>query len=753
MSLEGWGEDAATPLYNLAVDGDHTYIANGFLVHNKTPPPPGCFIVTAKTGSPASAEVRRLRQLRDRVRKASTLAARLIDEIYSEYGQISPPIAAHLQRDARLRESVLETAVRPLLTWYALAATLALEPAEVSAAADAAQKVLHACRGSLPPRTIGGVLEAVRAGTVLPRGAHPLLLHLAPRLAHLRLASWAVVDPLIRVWRSIADGLNLEDEVAGWLANTPLEVLVPSGDPELRKVEIEELTRFFAFRPSVRPQVGQRLLEAWPDAGGALERAGFVAPYREQSSQSHFNSIVDCLKHWAAIQPEKHFASFLDVDGKATESYTFGEFCDRTRRVGAHLQRHPRIKRGDRVLLVYPPGLEVIVAFVACARIGAIPVPLQAPTAATSIDRLHKLGFIARDCQATVALTTDAFYRSYRLLVSRRDSASRSSHTPFVPNVEWLTTDVAMDATSAECPDDPSSVLFLQYTSGSTSDPKGVIVSHQNIIHNARSTIDHVPTGVSWLPQHHDMGLIGYYLHPLVMGGSTYGFSPSDFLRRPVSWLKTISRVRATYASSPNFGFEYCLREDKVPTDQLADVDLSSLRVLLNGSEPARAETYFRFLERFAPYGLRPEAHVVAYGLAENTLAATHYGKRVITLNRRLLRHGHLRIEQANGRGEGQLQLLSCGKPLDGIDVRIVNPESRTVQPDKHIGEIWISGKSTCDGYWGRPELTNETFLNVISTEPEDRNLYLRSGDLGFMDEGELFVCGRTRPSGSEATI
>ncbi len=457
------------------------------------------------------------------------------------------------------------------------------------------------------------------------------------------------------------------------------------------------------------------------------------------------NSIIDYLEHWAAVQPNKHFSSFLDIDGNATDTYTYLGLHDRTRHLAEYLSRHLGFRRGDRALLVYPPGLEVIVAFFACARIGVVPVPVYAPTPMNFEGGLTKLTFVARDCQAIVALTTAAFYRSYRLLIAQRQIPSLSPNTPSLYELDWVTTDNVIGKSSDSFRNDSGSVLFLQYTSGSTSDPKGVIVSHENVIHNAQSTIDHTPTGVSWLPQYHDMGLIGYYLYPLIMGGTTYGFSPMDFLKRPSVWLLTISRVRATYASSSNFGFEYCLREDKVSSEQLGDFDLSSLRVLMNASEPARPDTYLRFLERFAPYGLRPEAHVVAYGLAENTLAVTHYGRRVVTVNKRMLQQGKLHIENPLPLNNDQLHIMSCGKPLEGIHVRVVDPESRTAQAEKQIGEVWITGKSVCQGYWNRPKLTQEVFRNTVANDPEDRNAYLRTGDLGFLNENELFVCGRIK--------
>ncbi len=457
------------------------------------------------------------------------------------------------------------------------------------------------------------------------------------------------------------------------------------------------------------------------------------------------NKIIDYLEHWAAIQPDKCFSSFLDVHGKEIETYTYSGFHERSRHLAEYLSLQLRIKRGDRVLLVYPPGLEIFVAFIACARIGAIPVPVYPPTPENSMRGLSKLAFVARDCDPGVALTTCELFRSYPQLSEERRDSTLLQSIPALPDLPWFTTDDVKGQASVGFHDDPGSILFLQYTSGSTSDPKGVIVSHDNVIHNCRATVDHMPTAVCWLPQYHDMGLIGYYIYLVITGGTTYGFSPMDFLKRPVLWLETLSRVRATYTSSPNFGFEYCLREDKISSEELSGLDLSSVRVMMSGAEPVRAETYRRFLERFGPYGLRPEAHVVAYGLAENTLAVSNYGRRMVTVNKRSLQEGTLHIESAELLDNDRLTLVSCGRPLDGIHVRIVDPKSRAVLGDRQIGEIWVAGKSTCQGYWNRPELTHEVFHNTIANHPEDRNSYLRTGDLGFLEAGELFVCGRIK--------
>jgi thioester reductase-like protein len=457
-----------------------------------------------------------------------------------------------------------------------------------------------------------------------------------------------------------------------------------------------------------------------------------------------FTSLVDALERGADTRPDQTLYRFLDVDGRERDHYTYLAFHERTRHLAEHLRREAKLKRGDRVLLVYPPGLEVIVAFFACSRIGVIPVPVYPPTPMNFEAGMAKLAFIAKDCAAKGALTTRGFYRSYRLLLAKRKLSAPWRRAPGLPELSWFTTDDVRGVASDSHADDPDRILFLQYTSGSTSDPKGVVVTHENVLHNGFATLDHAPTCVSWLPQYHDMGLIGYYLYPLITGGTTHGFSPLDFLKRPALWLQTISSERATYTSAPNFGFEYCLREDKVSEDDLRDLDLSSLRVLMNAAEPVRAETYTRFLERFAPHGLRPEAHVVAYGLAENTLCVTHHGKHIVTVNKRELQQRRLHLENVQPRNNNQNRIVSCGKPLDGVHVRIVDPESRDAMGEHRIGEIWIAGKSTSEGYWNRPELSEEVFGGTLANEPERRR-YLRTGDLGFFHEGELYVCGRIK--------
>ena len=371
-------------------------------------------------------------------------------------------------------------------------------------------------------------------------------------------------------------------------------------------------------------------------------------------------SIIDHLEHGADAHPDKLLYSFLDLSGQERDTYTYLAFHERTRHLAWHLATNRGLRRGDRVLLVYPPGLEVIVALVACARIGVIPVPVYPPTPMNFETGLSKLTFVARDCGASAALTTRGFQRSYQLLLAKRRISSLWTATPAIPALEWITTDDVRGVAPAELGNDPDPVLLLQYTSGSTSDPKGVIVSHQNVIENCAATLDFVPTCVSWLPQYHDMGLIGFYLFPLVKGGATYGFSPLDFLKRPALWFQTIGRVRATHTGAPNFGYAYCLREDKLGDAELDGVDLSSLRIMMNAAEPVRPDTYDRFLERFSPFGLNPRALIAAYGLAENTIAVTQHGRLSVTVNKKLLQQRTLHFETRNERNLNQLRLMSC---------------------------------------------------------------------------------------------
>ena len=453
------------------------------------------------------------------------------------------------------------------------------------------------------------------------------------------------------------------------------------------------------------------------------------------------DTLIDRLRMWEAQKPDQTLYRFVDADDRELERYTYQSFAERTRELAAYLFAEAELRQGDRALLVYPPGLEMMAAFIACARIGVIAVPVSPPLPMAFDAGLAKLSFIAQDCQAKAVLSTKQFEYDMELLLERRQGALPWPDTVRVQELPWFTTDGTQDFGGDPVADTPGSVLFLQYTSGSTNDPKGVIVSHANVIANGMG-FGPSPVTVSWLPQHHDMGLIAPYLFQLVHGGTTHAMSPADFLQRPSAWLRLISQVRATHSPTPNFALEYCLREDKLPTSELAGIDLSSLDSIVVGAEPLRANSFDRFRQRFAPYGLRPEALAGAFGLAENTLVVSRRGRQALALNKRGLEKNLVRVEKAL-RENNQARLVSCGKPLASNVVRIVDPESQKDLGQGRIGEIWVDGPSKGGGYWRRPDQSVHTFEARIVGDTE--HTYLRTGDLGFLYEDELFVCGRTK--------
>ena len=414
-------------------------------------------------------------------------------------------------------------------------------------------------------------------------------------------------------------------------------------------------------------------------------------------------------------------------DGAVQNSYTYGSFADRANYV-AHRLVELGLEPGTVVLLAYPPGIEIAVALFACVRAGLIAVPVPAPSGSGRNASWNKLAHIATHSGATHILTTSALARfsgrsPWR---SRRDRGKAAASSPRTSSSEDPPPFAAR----------PSEVLFLQYTSGSTRAPRGVVVSHANVIHNADLSVDHQhPVGVSWLPHFHDMGLLGYFIFSLVKGGEAHFFAPGDFLRRPAFWLQLISRTRATMTSAPNLAFDYCLRDGKVTDEDLEGVDLSSLRSLMNASEPVRASTFERFWHRFGPYGLRRSAHVAAYELAEHTLCVTTGGSRLKSRGAETV--GATPSERRH-------TFVSCGRPGPDVDVRIVDPNSCLPVADEAVGEIWVDSPSRAAGYWRLPDQSKQVFQAHISGESAERT-YLRTGDLGFLCDGELYVCGRLR--------
>ncbi len=458
------------------------------------------------------------------------------------------------------------------------------------------------------------------------------------------------------------------------------------------------------------------------------------------------NSVLTTLEHWVDRHPDKLLYSFLDHHGTEIARHSYATFLERVNLIASHLTGRQQLQPGARVLLVYPQGLEMLAALFACARVGLIPVPVPAPSAYGFSAALYRMRHIAQDCGAAAVLTSRNCESQIRGHIDANGNAASAVDCRVALEFVWIVSDELTESLGHIPSDNRQGVFFLQYTSGSTSSPKGVIVTHANVLHNCSVAVDHeAPVTVSWLPQHHDMGLLGYYIYISLTGGTTYGFSPTTFIQRPALWLETITKYRATASSAPNFAYEYCLRPGRLTEATLAGLNLASLRYLMAAAEPIKPDTYRQFLRKFEPCGLKPESFFAAYGLAENTLAVTNYGRSVISVSKRRMAQGTAQTTRdVSGVGVAT-HLVSCGKPLAGNTVRIVQPEQRTALPDGGVGEIWIRGASKCAGYWNNPEATVHVFHARLSDSGEDGAEYLRTGDLGFFHDGELYVCGRLK--------
>ncbi len=457
-------------------------------------------------------------------------------------------------------------------------------------------------------------------------------------------------------------------------------------------------------------------------------------------------SVFDRVGQWVEKQPDKLLYAFLDRRGDRIAHYTYREFSERIAVVASHLASIPELKPGDRLVLLYKPGLESICALFACARAGFIAVPAAPLTSHGFRSGVYQLSHIVEDSGAAAILMDGETRHMLDETLGHDETLVAAGVEQVLCGPDWIVTDEMREIAPEAPTRQPHEIFFLQYTSGSTSQPKGVIVTHEGILHNCGLVVDHeTPVTVTWLPQHHDMGLIGYYIYTVLTGGTTHGFSPATFMQRPALWLETISKYRATASSAPNFAFDLCLQERRIPDALLEDLDLSSLTFLMAAAEPIKVDTYRRFIQRFAPCGLKPESFFVAYGLAEFTLAVTNYGRDFLRLNKRHLAAGLVRpIENASEISDAT-DLISCGRPLGDTVLRIVDPDSREALPESRIGEIWIAGRSACRGYWSKPELTEEAFHARVAGLGGPAGGFVRTGDIGFVHKGELYVCGRRK--------
>jgi 8-amino-7-oxononanoate synthase len=449
------------------------------------------------------------------------------------------------------------------------------------------------------------------------------------------------------------------------------------------------------------------------------------------------SNLVDLLQHRALHQAQDRAFTYL-VDGENEQiQWTNAQLAERARMIAAKLQSMGLA--GERALLLYPAGLDFIAAFFGCLYAGVVAVPAYPPRRNRSLARIQS---IVDDAQARVALTTAPVFER---IVPHLDQ------TPELKKVSWVATDelpleMASDWREPDVHGD--TLAFLQYTSGSTGIPKGVVLTHANLMHNSALiayAFEHTRSGagVFWLPSYHDMGLIGGILQPLYIGQTSMLFSPMSFLQRPFRWLQAISRYRFTISGGPNFAYDLCV--DKVTPEQLATLDLSSWRLAFNGAEPVRAATLERFATKFEPCGFRPEAFYPCYGMAESTLIITGGFKSALPVVRsfdsKALENNQ--VVDAVGDEEGAQEIVGCGSILLDQKLAIVDPQTLIRVADDQVGEVWVSGPSVAQGYWNRPEQTEQIFRAYLQDTGEGP--FLRTGDLGFLKDGELFITGRLK--------
>ncbi len=450
-------------------------------------------------------------------------------------------------------------------------------------------------------------------------------------------------------------------------------------------------------------------------------------------------TMVSVLRQRSVLHPGKIAFTFLANGEDEAGSLTYGELDTGARNIALKLTALGL--KGRNVLMFYPPGLDFILAFFGCLFAGTIPATAYPPRKNRSV---HRIRTIAADCGATSILTTDAIARSLE---------RNFAEDPLLANLQWHTTDtwsITDPLTLAPVEPGFEDLAFLQYTSGSTGNPKGVMVSHRNIMYNLRSlqlifriTPDDV--AVHWVPQFHDLGLIFGILETVFSGSSAVLIPPFIFISNPYYLLKAITRYRATVSGQPDFAFNYCV--DKIDDTQRGSLDLTSLRVMYSGAEPVRKSTLDRFLSAFLPVGLKPETLIPAYGMAESTLilvGATEPRPTFYLPVRTSALVQNMVVPVLNEDQSSDIQwIASNGRVSIDTSVLIADPETCEIQPPYKVGEIWASGSTIAMGYFGKPVLTEEVFR--ASPAGGNNPVWLRTGDLGFLHNDELFITGRLK--------
>ncbi|MDV3348268.1 fatty acyl-AMP ligase [Leptothoe sp. LEGE 181152] len=450
-------------------------------------------------------------------------------------------------------------------------------------------------------------------------------------------------------------------------------------------------------------------------------------------------TLIDLLRYRADRQPDQLAYQFLE-DGKTeTACYTYQQLDQQARAIAARLHQ----AKGERALLLYPQGVEVMAAFCGCLYAGVIAIPVPPPDAGRMKRALPRLLEIVKDADASLVLSNQ---RIIDLLKNNQDVVS-----PQFAQMTWFNTE-QVDLQLAEQWQDPQvdqqALAYLQYTSGSTSVPKGVMLSHKNLMHHSaylQRACGYTPEGatVTWMPYFHDYGLVEGLIQPLYTGVPCYVMSPLAFIKRPQRWLEAISKYRATHSQAPNFAYDQCVR--RVKPAKREGLDLSCWKAAGNAAEPINPRVMGEFLDAYAPHGFRWTTFAPAYGLAEATLLVS--SKRVgtepviLSLNATALEQGVVAPVQDDALLR---DIVSCGQLVCETEVVIANPDTLTRCAHDEVGEIWVADSGVAGGYWQRVDATAETFGARLKDTPQV-GPYLRTGDLGFMRAGELYITGRIK--------
>ncbi|NEO42373.1 MAG: fatty acyl-AMP ligase [Moorea sp. SIOASIH] len=458
-------------------------------------------------------------------------------------------------------------------------------------------------------------------------------------------------------------------------------------------------------------------------------------------TDTKFSSLIDLLRYRGTNEGNQKAYTFLLNGRIEADSLTYGELEKKARAIAAQLQIMG-ITKGERALLLYSQGLDFICAFFGCLYAGVIAIPAPPPDAIRLKRTLPRLQSCLKDAEVSLVLTTSQIYSQFPgewqknfdynniLLLFTEEISEQLAN-------QWQELKINLDA-----------IAYLQYTSGSISTPKGVILTHNNVIHHSayikqawNYTSDSI--AATWMPYFHDYGLIDGLIQPIYSGITCYVMSPLTFVRRPTCWLEVISKYKVTHSQSPNFGYDYCVRQ--VTSEQLTNLDLRSWRTASNGAEPIRKDTIEKFIKTFEPCGFRPTAFFPAYGLAEATLLVAtkphNDVPEIASIAASALEKNQ--IVECDRNQKVSRYVVSCGFPICGIKVLIINPNTLTRCAPDEVGEIWISDLSVAQGYWNKPEETKHTFEVYLADTGEGP--FLRTGDLGFIKDGQLFVTGRLK--------